>query len=181
MTHPILTPSQLAAELVDVAQRCAPSLPKQAREVLLHAARVYRETGEPALALDCARAASEIKEATELPRSRPFCPPSIPLRNARERCPMCNGSGLMGHDRPCPHCDGVGFKDDPAPASADERFLAAAAPGTHYRCAGASGPEPEPGLGAGRVPSELLAPFAQGVADGLLGLPGPVGGRGRRT
>jgi hypothetical protein len=105
------TPCQLGGDLVALAQRYAPALPKQARAILMMAAGIYQETGEPDLSIRCQETAAAIKEATELPRSRPFCPPAIPLR-------------------------------------------------------GASGPEPEPGLGAGRVPSELLA---------------TVSGRGRRS
>lgn len=85
MSQLIDTPTELARELVNLAERCAVALPREARELLFHAARVWRETGEPTATLDCERAAGQIKDLTKPPRSRPFVPAAIAPQALLER------------------------------------------------------------------------------------------------
>jgi ParB-like chromosome segregation protein Spo0J len=128
--RPIDTPSALAAELVDLAERCA-SLPAEARMLLGLAARVYRETGEPDLAIQCEWTAAHIRAATAKPRSRPFVPS---VAEAEERRRVADPAYVPTLDEALRHPDA--FVEGMTETAGEVR------------------------LGTGRCPSDVLAPVS---------------------
>jgi hypothetical protein len=131
MSRPIETPSALASALVDLAERCAVALPREARELLRHAGKVWRETGEPTAELDCERAADRIRELHAQPRSRPFVPSAA---EAEERRRVADPAYVPTLGEALRHPDAF--------------------------VEGMTEVAGEPRLGAGRCPSDLLAPFS---------------------